>query len=372
MSAPYTPARCVPRPRWQTSACWLALILVGLLLGLPGRAAAAPGTCQEPINGWQPVFFPSPGTVMLPPANATYPVKLWSVTATPATPPRLVCTPNAANSVFDFLAPIDSVPDGTTLMPTSIRNLAMTISYDGVDLQAYRGVSPPPTIIAYPIPSNGNRPVTLGAPSTLTLYATGPIAAGSILFGQLAQWQAYSGTGAAPVIDAYLVGGFIAFAPSACSIITDPTLVTLPAQGTQAFGGAGTTLAKTPFSIRLNCSGGASPMVVTLAPGTPAFGSLANGILTNTTGSGYATNVGVQILDGNGKPVNLGCSPARTAPPSPGIFAPGVPSTCAIPVGNAGAGGEFDIPFFAQYYQIGTPVSPGKVSATAVYTVTYR
>lgn len=370
MSAPHAPARFALARCRRAPACWLALLLVALL-GLAGRATAAPGTCQEPINAWQPVFFPSPGTVVLPPANATYPVKLWSVSAASAAPPQLVCTPNAANSVFDYLAPIYSVPNGTTLMPTNIPNLAMTITYAGVDLQAYNGVVPPPTITAYPIPTNGNAPVTLGAPSTLTLYATGPIAAGVSLSGQIAQWQAYTGTGAVPIINSYQIGGTITFAPSACSIITDPTIVTLPPQGTQPFTGAGTTLAKTPFSIKLNCSGGASPMVVTLAPGTPAFGSLANGILTSTTGSGYATNVGVQLLDGSGKPVNLGCSPARTSPP-PGTPAPGVPSTCAIPVGNTGAGGEFDLPFFAQYYQTGAPVTPGKVSATAIYTVTYR
>jgi type 1 fimbria pilin len=127
-------------------------------------------------------------------------------------------------------------------------------------------------------------------------------------------------------------------------VAVDPTVVTLPTVYVSAFTGTGPTTGQTPFNVQLTCSGKVN-LAITLATSNPG----ATGVIAPTSGTGYAQNVGVQILDGSGSPVPFGT---------------------AIPAGTT-ANGAFSVPFYARYYQTSANVSGGNVLATATYTLTY-
>jgi type 1 fimbria pilin len=130
----------------------------------------------------------------------------------------------------------------------------------------------------------------------------------------------------------------------------DPTVVTLPVVITSNFGAPGSVAGQTPFNVQLNCPSAAAGanLAITLATSNPVAG--ATGVIANTSGSGYAQNVGVQVLDRNGNPVSFGT---------------------AIPAGTVTAG-SFNVQLGARYYQTGASVTAGQVKATATYTITYQ
>lgn len=132
---------------------------------------------------------------------------------------------------------------------------------------------------------------------------------------------------------------------STCSIVTDPTVVTLdPVLATQ-FSGSGSTAAQKAFSVELTgCSGGLDVSITldTASPGGPT------GVINS---SGSASGVGVQLLKANGTtPVSFGT---------------------AILVGTTTAGAN-GIPLYARYYETGASVTGGTVNVTATYTLTYQ
>lgn len=137
---------------------------------------------------------------------------------------------------------------------------------------------------------------------------------------------------------------------SGCVLAADPTVVTLPTVNASAFGAKGSTAGQTPFTIQLSCSPG-TKLGITLATAAPVAGT--TGVIANTTGAGYAQNVGVQITDWSSQPITFGS-----------LIQAGTSQT-----------GAFNIPFFARYYQTGAvngSVTGGAVSATATYTLTYQ
>lgn len=181
------------------------------------------------------------------------------------------------------------------------------------------------------------------------LIVTGPVTAGTLSAINLMQfnWYVY-GIGPSQGYFASLVLNSATVSSPACTIRVDPTVVILPTVFSSNFGSLGSTAGQTPFNVQLNCSA-SSPLSITLSPSSPPYAG-ASGVLTNTTGGGYAQNVGVQVLDNNGNPISFGT---------------------AISVGPT-INGVFNIPLQARYYQTGTPVSAGQVTATATYTLTYQ
>ena len=190
---------------------------------------------------------------------------------------------------------------------------------------------------------------SVGETFTAQLIVTGPVTSGTLSAINLMQfnWYIY-GIGPSQGYFASLILNSTTVSSPACTIRVDPTVVTLPSVFSSNFGGLGSTAGQTPFNVQLNCSA-SSPLSITLSPSSPAYAG-ASGVLTNTTGGGYAQNVGVQILDKSGNPVSFGT---------------------AISVGPT-SNGAFNIPLQARYYQTGTPVSAGQVTATATYTLTYQ
>jgi len=325
-------ARIAPH---RTGVGRLALWLLALmLLGAAGRSHAACWGNQ----GWGTVAFTPPATITLPanlpPGTQTI---LW--TSSPITPSPIVSMTCFGSTNSGIVNSIGSQPTGDdALFPTNITNLF------------YRLLHPDASTLlrAYP-----NYPVNSGqfsVASALQLVATGPIANGATLpAGQLAQWQVDT-FGGPTTVEIFQTNSILTFTSPACTVAVDPTVVTLPTVYNSGFTGVGSTTGLTPFNVQLNCPSAAAGanVAITLATSNPAPST--TGVIAPTAGGGYAKNVGVQVLDRNGNPIAFGT---------------------AIPAGTATAG-IFNIPLNARYYQTGTPVAAGNVSATATYTITYQ
>lgn len=313
---------------------WLGVSLFwGLLISclLPMQAHATcnfnKGTTQSTVT------FALPGSLTLPtnPPLGSQTVLWTSSTAYPQPVAEIHCN-GATNSGIQ--GQIGGLPYGNTLFPTGITNLYFQILYAGDPMPAYPDYS-----VAWP-------DELLNQPFTLQLIAMGPISTDQPLnAGPLAQWVVDMGSGITPIV-AFKIGNPVTFAPPACN---DPAVtVVLPTVLTSVFNQqTGFTTGKTPFNLQFTCSSAVAPSI-TLATSSPQID--ATGVIAPTTGTGYAQDVGVQILDQGGLPVTFG-KPITT---------------------GSGTSTSFNVLFYAQYYQIGTPVTAGQVHAVATYTLTYQ
>ncbi len=323
----------------------LALLLGLLLLAMTGRAHADCDYTSQPGT----VVFTPPSTITLP-DNLSVGAILWtSAPIVPANYPRLTCAGNTSSGVVGQAG----TPAGSdnTLFPTNVPGLSYRLLHPD-------GSSP---LHAYPdeiIPAGS---YNFSVATALQLVVTGPIAPGSVFDGgQLAQWNtdmcnglyffgACWGQRSTSAVEVFNSSG-IRFVAPACTIAVDPTVVTLPVVMTSNFNAPGAVAGQTAFHLQLNCPSTAAgaDLAIILATNNPVTG--AAGVIANTNGSGFAKEVGVQVLDGTGNPVTFGT---------------------AISAGTATAG-LFDIPLNARYYQTGAAVSGGNVKATATYTIIYQ
>lgn len=199
-----------------------------------------------------------------------------------------------------------------------------------------------PVAITYPAAS---------ATSTFTakLVKTGPITPGSLGTIRLMQfwWYIYGKTASVgPLSSLTFSGGNVTVV--ACSVNTDSQTLnlTLPTVSTNALPSAPSTAGRLGFKINLSCQSGSnvSIMLSTANPGSAA------GVIAPSTGTGQAQNIGVQLLDGNLNAVTFNTTKSLGATPN----------------------GTLSIPYYAQYYRTGTPITSGQVTATATYTLTYQ
>lgn len=321
----------------------LALVLALLLLAVAGRARA---DCEY-TNRPGTVTFTPPSTITLPDTLSVGDVLWTSAPIVPADYPTLTCSGNTSSGVINQAG----MPTGSdnTLFPTDVPGLAYRLLHPDMSNPLH----------AYPdeiIPA-GTYNFTVA--TALQLVVTGAIAPGSAFNGgQFAQWNldmcdmpsffCRKSRGTNPV-EIFNSSG-IRFTAPACTIVTDPTVVTLPVVITSSFNAPGAVAGQTPFNVQLNCPSTAAGanIAITLATNSPIAG--ATGVIANTTGSGFAKNVGVQVLDGDGNPVYFGT---------------------AIPAGTVTAG-NFNVQLNARYYQTSATVTAGQVKATATYTITYQ
>lgn len=321
----------------------LALLLGLLLLAIAGRARA---DCEY-TNRPGTVTFTPPSTITLPDTLSVGDVLWTSAPIVPADYPTLTCSGNTNSGVINQAG----MPAGSdkTLFPTNVLGLS------------YRLLHPDTSnpLNAYPDEIIPAGTYNFSVATALQLVVTGTITPGSVFNGgQIAQWnmdmcdvffffcRKSRGTNPVEVFNS----SSIRFIAPACTIVTDPTIVTLPVVVTANFNAPGSVAGQTPFNLQLNCpsSAAGANIMITLATNSPIPG--ATGVIANTNGGGFATNVGVQVLDGNGNPL---------------------PFATAIPAGTVTAG-VFNIPLNARYYQTGAPVAAGQVKATATYTLTYQ
>jgi len=118
--------------------------------------------------------------------------------------------------------------------------------------------------------------------------------------------------------------------------------------------GIGSTSTTTAFNIDLNCEAllSGSFDVMMQFDGTAVSGLSDSGVLALTDTSNSATNVGVQILDGNSNPISLG-----------------TPFTVAsFPLSSS----TVTVPLYARYYQTGENITAGAANSLATYTISYQ
>lgn len=324
----------------------LAVLFGLLLLAMAGRARADCDYTNQPGT----VTFTPPSTITLP-DTLTVGTILWtSSPVSPANYPTLNCTGSTDSGVVNSIGGQAGSGDDT-LFPTNVPGLS------------YRLLHPDATnpLHAYPNQSVSTGRIQFSVATALQLVVTGTIAPGSTYNGgQIAQWNVDMCNGfywfgncwgqrSTNPVEVFNSSGIRFIAP-ACTIVIDPTVVTLPVVTASGFGAPGSVAGQTPFAVQLNCPSAAAGanLAITLATSSPVAG--ATGVIANTAGSGYAQNVGVQVLDGNGNPVPFGT---------------------AISAGTATAG-NFNVQLNARYYQTGATVTAGQVKATATYTITYQ
>ncbi|AVJ03630.1 fimbrial protein [Haemophilus influenzae] len=167
-------------------------------------------------------------------------------------------------------------------------------------------------------------------------------------------------------LPAYAADGKVTFqgeilSDGTCKIETDSQnrTVTLPTVGKANLSLAGQTAAPVPFSITLKeCNAVDAEKSALLFSGATAGQSY----LPNATGSGKATNVGIQIVkaDGTGTPIIVDGSQANSEK---------APDTGKAQNGTTVIQPRFD--YFARYYAKGAATA-GDVEATATFQVQYK
>lgn len=192
---------------------------------------------------------------------------------------------------------------------------------------------------------------SLSVSYTAQLIVTGTVAAGTInaiTMGKY-EWYIYAYNSSQTLGTSLTLTSGTQISIASCSVATasQSFTVTLPTLSTKALTGLGATAGQTPFNINLNCQ--ASVNVSVTMASTAASSSVA-GLINPTTGSGYASNIGVQLLDQNSNPI---------------------PWNKAVSYGQV-AIGPVSLPFFARYYQTAATNGAGKVAGTATFTMTYQ
>jgi type 1 fimbria pilin len=150
----------------------------------------------------------------------------------------------------------------------------------------------------------------------------------------------------------YLSASGMNVTTNGCSVNTDSQnlTVTLPTISSAVLTAKGATAGLTPFQLNLTCQSGTK---VSITMNT-ANAATQTGVITPTTGTGYAGNVGVQLLYGGTAQSNA------------------VTFGTAQSIGKTTAAGVFSIPYYAQYYVTNTPVTAGQVLGTATFTISYQ
>jgi type 1 fimbria pilin len=358
----------VSQDQAPVSRTWLLVLLLVLAI-LPDVAAAQGAICWFENSGGNPINAPA----------------VQSITMTPITIP-LPSSPNAGSPIGN---PVSASVRGATiymdcgyysttggLSPVyGTYNPANNIIYSptpGVAFQIQRNGNPIPI---YSSGSYSGSPITFSNTSTFQLFSTGvlpsngnKIPAGTLL----GQWKFDNLCIKNPNVqydffgNPYLAGcgisandytimnfysGGVTFTATTCTVSTGSQnlVVLLPSVPASSLTSTGTTAGTTPFSINLTGCTSNRNVSATLNTNNPY--ASASGVIAPTTGSGYAGNVGIRLLQSDGAtPVAFGT---------------------AFPVGTT-SGTNFTFNLYAQYYQTASAVTPGLVRATATYTLTYQ
>ncbi|CAG9177811.1 Fimbria adhesin protein [Cupriavidus laharis] len=178
------------------------------------------------------------------------------------------------------------------------------------------------------------------------LIKTGDIAPGVIAFQNPIATSIYGGIVATST---NFTSTQVNIKTAGCRVTNSNITVNLPKASAQGFSGVGSTQGTTAFSIPLVCDAGIN---VAYELDGPADASNAPGVLANQAGSGMATGVGVQVLQGNA-PVTLG------AVSSPYIRTTRDNETVSIPMA-------------ARYYKTSQVVTSGSVNAIATLNMNYQ
>jgi len=345
--------------------CWALLMLGFLFVGIPSKAFAATSQCSTSSSG------------SLTMGNVTVPVGAANGTAL-GTPVQLTMTFNCTNVPTDAagtnlnvqagnLAARDPADTGANgiLFDTSIAGIALkiTASPDQASASACLRCGPNSTAgfeigpLTRTCTGNGNNrtcTATITETFTAQFVKTGAVTAGTVQGLQLMQfwWYEYGTTASSgPMGTALTLNGGAKVSTVACTVDTGSQnmVVTLPTVSTAALKTQGATAGRTRFNLNLTCQPGTTTSI-TFATAN-AF-NVANGVIAPTTGTGMASNIGIQLLNGT-----------AAAP---------VPFNAAQSLGTSPSG-AWSLPYHVQYYRTSSSaITAGNVTGTLTFTMTYQ
>lgn len=329
----------------RATCLWLTLLLLALLAP-SAHADANDVFCRllSSPSGNTSVTFVLPTTISIAANTSNGTVIATSAQAVPTNPPTITCGWQPGNS-GNWHVSAQIMNYG--VVNSRGGNLADNVTYEtSIPGVGYRITLSGTYLKAYSLDSQSVSQTTFDEASSLELIKTGPIASGSVLAaGKLADWQ-WNGPNASPLIpETFALGNSITFTTPSCTIVTDPVNVTLPTVATNAFTGVGAVSGKQPFQIDLACPPGTAVARITMHTAAP---DSHPGVVA-PAGAGYATGIGVQVLDANSNPMVFEAQSVVTPP-------------------NAATA----IPYFAQYFQTAPTVSGGNVKATVTFDIFYQ
>lgn len=366
---PFVPAN--NEAAWRHLRHLLGILLAcTLLLGFvtaPANAQSASNACWYTNGQAGTVTFNSGttntgstgNTINLTPGTPVGTVLWTSNTAAVPNPPTMQCNGNAVPSgIANSIA--GPPTSGNTLFPTGIPG----ISYELLHPNASTLLASYPN---YPIGSG-----IFSVETNVELIYTGPYLppAGTYsLTGPLSQWNVDTcsrnkcngkqNTVSAEPVEYFNIAVTISVVVPTCNVQGSVNgsqvnfTVTLPNVTTTQLD-ADPTPGITPFTLPLvNCPAGEKVLVNLDTTNAYTSGGV-NGVIA-PSGAGYATGVGVQILQSDGStPVTFGSTSAE-----------------AINAGTT-TSSTYNIKLFARYYRTSTPVSAGPVQGIATYTINYQ
>lgn len=335
--------------RWPL--CWLLLLLIACL---PLNALADCGFLSGTVTN---VTF-NAGNLTLTP-NTPVGTVLWtSDAANPTNPLVLDCPGTTDSGIVNTIAPSTPVNGDNSLFPTGIPGIS------------YRLLHPDASTLLTLYPNYPTKSDDFNQPTNLQLVYSGPYlpSNNSTLTGELSQWKinicdnpdfngqghyrGCNGTVALRPAVIFNINANITIQIPTCTVSTASAneLVTLPTIGTLPLSGIGSSAGQTHFSLQLTQCADALDVYVTLNTATPEGTA---GVIAPTTGAGYATGVGVQLLKADAvTPVSFG-TPLLTG-------------------STQGSNSSYVIGLFARYYQTSTSITPGMVNAIATFTIGYQ
>jgi type 1 fimbria pilin len=331
-----------------------------LLIGVASVPRAAWAECWFTSGSATTVTF-NAGTITLTPSTTVGTVLWTSSSASPANPPVLDCNGNTNGGIVNTIAASTPVNGDNALIPTGIPGVSYRLLHPDASTK----------LALYPNYPVGSGSSTYSVTTNLQLVYTGPYLPpnNSTLTGQLSQWQidicdkpnlffgiyfGCNGTTSPQPVETFNISAIIRIQVPTCNV--DPgsvnKVVTLPSV-TVAQLASNPTPGSMPFTLQLvNCPAN-QKVVINLDTANPY--TSATGVIAPTTGTGFATNVGVQVLKADGStPVTFGDDPAQ-----------------AINTGTT-SGSNYSINLFARYYRTATPVTGGSVKGIATYTINYQ
>lgn len=345
--------------RWQS----LLHLLCGclLLLGIACAPRAAWADCGFTSGSATTVTF-NAGTITLTPTTTVGTVLWTSSTANPANPPVLACNGTTNGGIVNTIAGQTPVNGDNTLIPTGIPGISYRLLHPDAN-----------TLLAlYPNYPAGNGSATYSVTTNLQLVYTGPYLPpnNSTLTGQLSQWKidicdkpviflggywGCNGTVTASPVEIFNISATITITVPTCNVGTSANggpsnfTFTLPDVTTATLAG-NPTPGQTAMNLPLvNCPT-AQKVFISLTTANAYTTGGVNGVIA-PSGAGYASNVGVQILQSDGStPVTFGT---------------------AINTGTT-TGSTYSVNLFSRYYRTSAAVSAGPVRATATYTINYQ
>lgn len=354
------------RQHWRL-ACWLLLIAA---MGWAPLATAANCTSSSATMTLPDVTITSAnmqiGTVLATSSPVTITFSCSGLPVTTSQQADYTATIQAGQSLATLDATNNPAGPGITFK-TNITGVALLVTASPVQATSQSGnVNDGPNKYAgYPVgsvtapgsASQGSYTGTIAETFIGQLIVTGNnVGTGTITGKNLIPFWWYVSGGSqyssSIALGTYLVLGSSKVRTGSCSVNTNSQnlTVTLPDINAAALVGTGSTGGKTGFNINLTCKSSTKDVYITMTASNP---SSTTGVVLPTSGAGYAGNVGVQILNGSGTAVD-------------------VSGTTSQLVATSTNNGGLSIPFYAQYYQTGSPVTSGQVSATVTFVMNYQ